>query len=154
MLLDEGHRGVGVVEGQHDGVVKDALGYPPALGEGQRTLFGSPERGSAHEEVVITAVEVALELSDLGPAGEGPGDPHRHVNCFRPGVHEAHHLHVGHVLLDPPGQDQGGGRRGDGAGPGADLLRHGIHDRRRRMPQDVGAPADERVDVPVAVHIP
>ena len=105
--VEQRPEGGGVVEGGDDDAVRRAVGQAERFRlDGRRVgraaiADGRPE---AEGELVVEAVEMALELEHLGPAGEGAGDADGVERRLGAGGGEADHLEGGDLRDQSLGQ--------------------------------------------------
>ena len=149
--------GVGVVEGNDHDEVAHRVGHPVGIGQGSdravRTPLADPRRAIV-PEVVVHAVEVALELEDLRLPGVSAGDPDCAHGRLGSAVREADRLRARNCLGHHVGQ--AGVVFGLSVADDADIerLQDGRPDGGVVVAQEVGPAAREEVDVFLAVHVP
>ena len=145
-----------VVEARGQGMDERFLGNAPR-GRSPAWKVQLPELGGggldAGEHRVVTAVEGALELDDLGPAGEGPGQAQGVHGGLGSGIGEAHALQL-KTPADLLGEFALQGVRHRHQGPASGLLGHGPDDRRMGVADEHRPETHGEVHIFVAIHVP
>ena len=129
-----------VVRGKHDHRAK-------------RLLWDAAESLRACDQIVTPAVEVVLELNDLGLTCIGAGHPDRHHVGFGAGAVEADLLRRRNKLSDPVAPlDLHLGRAGE-VGAHGHLVLNGLNDLGARVAEYQCAVTWEVVEYAVAIHV-
>jgi hypothetical protein len=149
-LFADDVEGIGVAVVEDDGVLH---GLARDAGRGGKGPQPAALARAAHLHLVEDAVVVAVELGDLGLAGDGARHADGGEHGFRPGVAEGHALHpreLAHELGHFARED---GLRADGE-RAVGLFADRVHDDVGLVAEEGHAVAADEVDVFVAVHVP
>ncbi len=132
-----------------EGVLHDVHRYAGAAGMAPRQGRGT----GAHQQAVAVAVVAAVELEDLVPSRDAPGQTDSGHHRLRAGVHHADLLDIGHQIHHQLRDLHLPAGRGAEAEAVLHSLLHRLTDHRVVMPQNHGTPGAYIVDVFPAILI-